>query len=68
MNPHYLAWLEALANRDQTLVMLAGLAVALVAAWVWLVIIPVRIRRFLEPIYMVGGLMLYIVLLIRSLY
>ncbi len=68
MNPRYIAWLDALAKRDQTLVTLAGLALALVSAWCLVEIIPAKIRPWVYRAYLVGGLVLYVVILIRSFF
>jgi len=69
MTARYQLYLTALAERDQTLVLLTIIALSLVAAWIsldyfsWL---PKKFVDRLKGFYMVGGIGLYLFTLILS--
>lgn len=76
MTPRYDAWLLSLANRDQTLVALAEMAVAVVAAYALLDQWPetvtlfgrtLPLRAWARRLYLLAGLPLFVVTLVVPL-
>jgi len=60
MTDKYFYWLSSQAARDATLWKLALLALGLVAAWELLRYVPPGVARWLRPLYLAGGLALYL--------
>jgi thiol:disulfide interchange protein len=70
MDPRYKALLQAMADRDATLAVLAVIAISLVAAWVILGRLPIKPAwsAALQKIYMAGGIVLYLVTIAVSVF
>lgn len=64
MSPKFDAYLIALQNRDTTLVMLAGIAAAVVLGWILVEYIPwPRVRSWIKLFFQIGSVPLWIVTL-----
>lgn len=60
MTEKYTYYVFQQAQRDQTLWTLALLALCLVAAWELLAFAPPHLARWLRPLYLAGGAVLYL--------
>jgi|GEM_PF-3563737 len=60
MTPRYFYWLAMQAERDAALSRLALIALGLVIAWEFLYLAPPALSKFLRPIYLFGGAILYL--------
>ncbi len=61
MTPRYDAYLQAIANRDATYMQLALIALALVAAWCLISLMPKQFQGWVRKVYLVGGMVLYLI-------
>lgn len=69
MTERYSYWLAALANRDNTLVILTAIAFALVGAYVLVDrVFPSRLGAWIKRAYLIGGGTLFLFWLARSIF
>jgi hypothetical protein len=64
---YYAAWLTALSNRDTALINLSLVAVVLVLAWALVPTTFKKVQKWLYRMFMAGGIILFIYLLVMSL-